>query len=71
VVGALSLEVFEPLLGLVKGLPMLLAEGCDVCPLLGSLARWKILAEKCLGKNLPGSERVGLLVLQPVTGSIL
>jgi len=47
-VGALSLEVFESLTGLVKGLPILLGEGCDVRPQLRSLARWEVLAEERL-----------------------
>jgi len=48
VVGALPLEVFKPLLGLVQGLSILLGEGGDVRPQLGSLARWEVFAEEGL-----------------------
>jgi len=47
-VGALSLEVFEPLPCLAEGLPILLGEGCDIRPQLGSLAKWEVFAEEGL-----------------------
>jgi len=63
VLGALSLEVFESLLSLVQGLCILLGEGGYVHPQLGSLAKWEVFAEESLGENLPGGERVGLIIL--------
>ena len=69
-VGALSLEVLEPLPCFVKGLTILLDKGGDVRPQLGSLARWEVLAEERLGEYFPSGERVGFLVLQSVAGSI-
>jgi len=48
VVGALSLEVFKPLPGLVQGLSILLGEGGDVRPQLYSLSRWEVFAEESL-----------------------
>jgi len=63
VVGALALEVLEPLPCFVKGLSILLGEGVDVRPQLGSLARWKVLAKECLGEYFPSGEKVGPLVL--------
>jgi len=69
-VGALTLEVLEPLPCFVKGLTILLGEGGDIRPQLGSLAKCKVLAEECLGEYFPSGERVGLLVLQSVAGSI-
>jgi len=70
VVRALSLEFFESLPGLIQGLSILLIEGGDVRPQLGSLARWEVFAEEGLGENLPGGERVGLLILQRITSSV-
>jgi len=70
VVGALALEVLEPLLCFLKGLTILLGEGGDVRPQFGSLARWEVLYEERLGEYFPSGERVGLLILQPVAGSI-
>ena len=49
-VGALVLKVLQSLLGLVKRLAVLLGKGGDVCPQLGSLARWELLAEERLGE---------------------
>jgi len=69
-VEALQLEVLVSLPGLIKGLSIPLNEGRDLCPQLRSLTRWEIFAEKGLGECILGSERVGLLVLQSITGSI-
>jgi len=48
VVGKLLLEVFKPLLGLIQRLSILLGEGGDIRPQLGSLARWEVFAEESL-----------------------
>lgn len=69
-VGALPLKVFKPLPGLVEGLSFLLGEGCNLYPQLCSFSWWEVFAEEGLGENLPGGERVGLLVLQLVTSSV-
>jgi len=69
-VGALPLEVFESLPSFIWGLSISPRERSDVNPLLCSFARWKVLTEEILGEIIPSSERVGLLILQPVTGLI-
>jgi len=69
-VRALPLEALEYLPGLVQGLPISLSEGGDVSPQLCSLTRREIFAEEGFGENLPCGEQVGLLVLQPVAGSV-
>jgi len=68
---ALPLEVLESLIGLVQGLPIPLSEGGDISPQLCNLARREVFAEEGFGENLSCGEQVWLLVLQPITGSIL
>jgi len=67
---ALPLEVLVSLPSLIKGLSIPLNEGHDLCPQLRSLAQWKILAEKSLGKHVPGGEGIRLCILQSIAGSI-
>jgi len=69
-VGALPLEVLVSLLGLIKGLSIPLSKRRDLSPQLCSLARWEVFTEEGLGEYVPGGERVGVLVLQLITGSI-
>ena len=69
-VGTLPLQVLVSLPRLVKGLPIPLSKRGDLGPQLGSLAWWEVFTEEGPGEHIPGGERVGLLVLQPVTGPI-
>jgi len=68
---ALPVKVLKPLPSLTYGLPILLSKEGDVYPQLRSLAKWDVLAEEGFGESFPSSERVGLLILQPVTNCIL
>jgi len=69
-VGTLHLKVLEAFSSLIKRLPITLSKRSDIPPQFCSVARREIFAEKGFGEVFPSSERVRLLILQLVVGSI-
>ena len=49
---------------------MQLGKGSDVGPQLGRLPRWEVFAQEGFRECVPGSKSIGLLILEPISGSI-